>query len=122
FCEGTELSIFTNLRTVRLLPKALTTLSKDISQVFPTVQYLDLCDEIELFHSERVDQIQKLFPNVEHLVLNTESLDCVPNLACCLPRLRSLTCIMHDQDAEWNPYSITYHTSRWSQRSTLRQL
>ncbi|CAF1500506.1 unnamed protein product [Adineta steineri] len=115
FCEGTELSIFTNLRTVRLLPKALTTLSKDISQVFPTVQYLDLRDEIELFHSERVDQIQKLFPNVEHLVLNTESLDCVPNLACCLPRLRSLTCIMHDQDSEWNPYSITYHTSRWSQ-------
>ncbi|CAF1078154.1 unnamed protein product [Adineta steineri] len=91
FCKGTELSIFTNLRTVRLPPKALAALNNDESQVFSTVQYLDLRDEKELFHSECVDQIRKLFPNVEHLVFNTESLDCVPNLACCLLQLRSLT-------------------------------
>ncbi|CAF4064282.1 unnamed protein product, partial [Adineta steineri] len=119
FCKGTELSIFTNLRTVVLPPKALTALSKDISQVFSTVQCLDLRDEKELFHSECVDQIRKLFPNVEHLVLNTESLDCLPNLACCLPRLRSLTCMMHDQDPKWKPDSIRYHLSKWSQ--SLRQ-
>ncbi|CAF3837159.1 unnamed protein product [Adineta steineri] len=115
FCKGTELSIFTNLRTVRLPPKALAVLSKDISQVFSTVQYLDLRDGKELFHSEYVDQIRKLFSNVEHLVLNTESLDCVPNLVCCLPRLRSLTCMMHDQDPSWDFDSIRYHLSRWSQ-------
>ncbi|CAF1369868.1 unnamed protein product [Adineta steineri] len=111
FCKGTELSIFTNLRTVRLPPKALAVLSKDIFQVFPAVQSLDLRDEKELFQSECIDQIRKLFPNVEHFVLNTESLDCVSNLACCLPRLRSLTfksllsyvgsnynCNMNDED------------------------
>ncbi|CAF1320030.1 unnamed protein product [Adineta steineri] len=91
FCKGTELSIFTNLRTVRLPPKALAVLSKAIFQVFPTVQYLDLRGEKELFHSECIEQIRELFPNVEHLVFNTQSLDCVPTLACCLPRLRSLT-------------------------------
>ncbi|CAF1277242.1 unnamed protein product [Adineta steineri] len=114
FCKGTELSIFPNLRTVRLPPKVLTALTKDKSQVFPTVQYLDLHDEIELFNSECVDQIRKLFPNVEHLVLNTELLDCVPNLASCLPRLRSLTFMMHDQDPKWMPESTRYHLSRWS--------
>ncbi|CAF1078229.1 unnamed protein product [Adineta steineri] len=115
FCKGTELSIFTNLRTVRLPPKALAALTNDKSQVFSTVQYLDLRDEKELFHSECIEQIRELFPNVEHLVFNTESLDCVPNLACCLPRLRSLTCMMHDQDLDWEPGSIRYHLNKWSQ-------
>ncbi|CAF1153039.1 unnamed protein product [Adineta steineri] len=116
FCKGTELSIFPNLRTVRLPPKALTALIKDISQVFLTVQYLDLRDEIDLFHSECVDQIRTLFPNVEHLVFNTESLDCVPNLACFLPRLRSLTCMVYDQDPNLDLDSIRYDLCMWSRR------
>ncbi|CAF1196474.1 unnamed protein product [Adineta steineri] len=110
-----NIDAYHNLRTVRLPPKALAALTNDKSQVFSTVQYLDLRHEKELFHSECIEQIRELFPNVEHLVFNTESLDCVPNLACCLPRLRSLTCMMHDQDPDWEPGSIRYHLNKWSQ-------
>jgi hypothetical protein len=62
------------------------------------LRFVDLSSDIHEFNDARIRIIENFFPNIEHLLINTQDLQNVPLLQTYIPRLRSLTVANFDGD------------------------
>ena len=85
------LSLVTNIQSLRIQCKQLFSKQLDHSREYPSVQLLDISVEQHNFSEKVISMMSKMFPHLEHLIINTEDLQNVPMLQTYLPRLHSLT-------------------------------
>jgi hypothetical protein len=62
------------------------------------LKFVDLSSDSHDFDERHIFIIANMFPNIEHLVINTRDLRNVPILQTYLPRLRSLTFVSTEQN------------------------
>jgi hypothetical protein len=83
---------------------------------FNSIKSLDISADQHSFKEKNICAIGKMFPSIEHLMINTEDLQNIPMLQTYVPRLRSLTfrSTEHNQIAPFYGYgeSIFDHILR----------
>jgi hypothetical protein len=85
------LSYVRNIVSLRIKYGHLHTHQSVFSENNSCLKYLDMSVAEHHFHKKDITIISKLFPDIEHLVINTKMLWNIPLLRTYLPRLCSLT-------------------------------
>ena len=80
-----------NVRCIRTSLDQIPNIAESSVQAMPSVRYLNLSDSKHSFDEEQIIMLARRFPNLEHLIIDTNQLSNVPFLQRELPRLRSLT-------------------------------
>ncbi|CAF1372340.1 unnamed protein product [Adineta ricciae] len=84
-------SLLKMMTNVRLLDINYDYLSEISEETCPHLKCLDISDEIHRFHEEDLIRIARLFPTLEHLLINTNDLFNVPLINEHFHHLRTLT-------------------------------
>lgn len=87
------LNLFSNLVTLRVQLQILFYLSDDCSILSANLHSLDLSNAAESFEEDDIQRIQKLFPNLKHLIIKAQHLRWMPMLISRLSNLCTLKCL-----------------------------